>query len=53
MISKKNLNKFDIEKLNQDLNDEGIIYDLDILHIDVLSLDQDNEDKEDGEKKHS
>ncbi|HHW7568673.1 TPA: hypothetical protein ACU21S_002016 [Mannheimia haemolytica] len=51
MSSKKILSNADIEQLNQDLNNEGIIYDLDITNIDILSLDQSNEDTEDGEEK--
>lgn len=51
MSSKKILSKVDIEQLNQNLNNEGIIYDLDITNIDILSLDQSNEDTEDGEEK--
>lgn len=51
-MSNKSLNSLDIEQLNQDLDDEGVIYDLNIHHIDVFSFDDKNE-VEDGEKERS
>lgn len=47
-------NLLKIEDINNDLSDDGIIYDLDITNIDILSIDEDHiEDKENGEEKRS
>lgn len=54
MKNKSSLTEIEIEQLNQDLADDGIIYDLDISSIDVLSLDDEIMEKnENGEAERS
>ncbi|MBF0786014.1 hypothetical protein IR120_11160 [Muribacter muris] len=54
MKNKTTLTQSEIKQLNQDLADDGIIYDLNINNIDILSFDNELiEVKENGEEKRS